>query len=314
MQITILDGHALNPGDLSWDELRDFGALTIYPYTVQEEVVSRSSSAQVIIINKVKMTHDILSQLPNLKMIVVSATGYDNVDIEACKNLDISVSNINGYSTESVAQHVLAMLLSHYNKIATYAQDVSNGRWAESEHFTFYDHSIPSIANAKIGVLGLGSIGSKVAEVMIAMGAEVYTTDHSSTTDNRIHKVSKDKFLSEVDVLTIHTPLTSDTKHTINATSLNLMKDDAILINTARGGHIHESELADHLKSNPSFTALLDVLSAEPPPSDHPLIGLSNCHITPHQAWASYSARTTLMGLMATAIKSYIDTGKGTIV
>lgn len=314
MKIVALDGYALNPGDLSWSPIEKFGSLTIHDRTEESDILNRSIDAELIITNKVKLTESLLGQLPKLKFIVVSATGYDNVDIEACKDLGISVSNIAGYSSESVTQHLFSVLLSHLSQAAKYESDVSEGRWSNCKDFTFYDHPISSLQNKKIAIVGLGNIGQQVLQVFLAFGCKVYSSDRSKKRIDNVSYLPWNELLGIVDVLTLHLPLNADTTNLIDSDALSLMKKDAILINTARGGHIHEKHLALHLKKHPQFTALLDVLSEEPPSVDHPLIGLENCHITPHQAWANYAARTKLMELMVEAIEYYNENQKGCLV
>lgn len=314
MKIVALDAFAMNPGDLSWSAIEAFGTLTLYDRTAKEDILERSLDADIVITNKVKLDREILSQLPNLKLIIVSATGYDNVEVDACKELGISVSNIVGYSSESVTQHVFSVLLSHLSRAAQYEQDVAKGRWNSCDDFTFYDHPISALNRMKIGIIGLGNIGHQVRKVFMAFGCEVYTWDRSSKREEQISYLPWNDLLSTIDVLTLHLPLNENTQHLINKESLALMKEDAILINTARGGHVHEVDLADHLRNNSKFTALLDVLSQEPPSDTNPLIGLPNCRITPHQAWAGFTARTKLMSLMAEAIVDFDNNGKGSLV
>ena len=313
MNIVALDGYAMNPGDLSWESIEAFGELKVYDRTPPDQIVDRAKDAEVIITNKVKLSKETLSNLPNLRFVIISATGYDNVDIAACKELGIAASNIAGYSSESVAQHVFSVLLSHLSRAAKYVDDVARGRWQSCEDFTFFDHPIPALNQKKIGIIGLGNIGMQVYQIFKAFGCEVYTWDKSSNRVDEVTYLPWEDMLAEVDVLTLHLPLNADTRHLINKESLSLMKDDAILINTARGGHIAEQNLADHLRAHPKFTALLDVLSAEPPTSGNPLIGLENCHITPHQAWAGYAARVKLLELMVIAIKDFINIKRGTL-
>lgn len=313
MNIIALDGYAMNPGDLSWSPIEAFGSLTVYDRTSKVDIVSRSLEAEVIITNKVKLSKDILSQLPKLKFVIISATGYNNVDVTACNELGIAVSNIVGYSSESVTQHLFSVLLSHMSQAAKYEQEVAKGRWTGCLDFTFFDHSIPSLNQKKIGIIGLGNIGKQVLDVFLAFGCDVYSWDRSASRIEGVSYLSWEELLADVDVLTLHLPLNADTEYMINFNSLSIMKEDAILINTARGGHIDEGDLANHLKANPRFIALLDVVSQEPPSDGNPLIGLPNCKITPHQAWAGFSARTKLMNLMVEAVEYFLVNHKGTL-
>lgn len=314
MKIIALDGYAMNPGDLSWSPIEIFGPLTVYDRTAVMNIVDKCQDAELIITNKVILSREVLSQLSNLKFVIVSATGYDNVDIKTCKELGIAVSNITGYSSESVTQHVFSVLLSHMSQASKYENDVAAERWQNCEDFTFFDHPIQALNKKKIGIIGLGNIGKQVFKVFSAFGCNIYTWDKSSSNVDGIHKLPWEELLMTVDILSLHLPLNNNTNSMINKYSLSLMKKDAILINTARGGHINELDLARHLFSYPKFTALLDVLSQEPPTDGNPLIGIPNCKITPHQAWAGYSARTNLMSLMVEAIKYFKYHGKGSLV
>ena len=313
MNIVALDGYAMNPGDLSWSPIEAFGTLKVYDRTKLEDIVSRSIGAEVIITNKVQLRKETLSQLPNLKLVIISATGYDNVDIETCKALGIAASNIAGYSSESVTQHVFSVLLSHLSQASKYEREVALGRWTSCEDFTFFDHPIPALHQKKIGIIGLGNIGQQVLGVFKAFACKVYSWDRSSNRIDGVDYLSWEKLLNTVDVLTLHIPLNEDTRFLINKESLAMMKDDAILINTARGGHIHEQDLADYLSIHPNFAALLDVLSQEPASSDNPLLDVPNCKITPHQAWAGYAAREKLMNLMVEALEHFKLNGKGSL-
>lgn len=313
MKIIALDGYAMNPGDLSWSPIEAFGSFQVYDRTAQEEIINRSLGADIVITNKVRLNKETLSQLPKLKLVIISATGYDNVDIAACKELGIAASNIGGYSSESVTQHVFSVLLSHLSQVAKYESEVYSGRWSDCEDFTFFDHPIPALHQKKIGIIGLGNIGQQVLKVFRAFGCEVYTWDQSSNKIEDVNHLPWQELLTTIDILTLHLPLNDDTKYLINSKSLKMMKEGAILVNTARGGHINEEDLADHLNANPRFTALLDVLTKEPAEKDNPLIGLANCKITPHQAWAGYAAREKLLQLMVDAIHYYKSNGKGSL-
>jgi len=313
MKIIALDGYAMNPGDLSWSPIEAFGTLKVHERTAEKDLISRSSEADVIITNKVKLNEETLGQLTNLKFIIISATGYDNVDVSACKELGIAVSNIAGYSSESVTQHVFSVLLSHLSQAAKYENEVALGRWNDCEDFTFFDHPIPALNRKKIGIIGLGNIGRQVLSVFLAFGCRVYSWDKSSKQLDGVEYLPWNDLLARVDILSLHLPLNQDTQFLINKETLKMMKKDGILINTARGGHIHEQDLANHLKTHPNFTALLDVLSQEPASSENPLIGIDNCKITPHQAWAGYAAREKLMLLMVEALEYYRLNNKGVL-
>lgn len=307
MKIVILDGYTLNPGDLDWAPIQALGEVTIYDRSTPEEVLDRGQGARFLLTNKVPLSREMMVQMPNLKYIGVMATGYNHIDLEAASELGITVTNVAGYSTNAVAQHTFALLLSLLNRVETHSELVHDGRWAASKDFTFRETPLLELAGKTLGLVGVGGIGQKVAEIGKAFGMEViaYRRNPHKTTDDFIQMVSLDDVFGASDVVSLHLPLSAETDQMVNARLLGLMKPTAYLINTARGGLIQEDALADALERGQIAGAGLDVLSTEPPAEDHPLIGARNCVITPHIAWSLKEARTRLVDLIAENILAY---------
>ena len=309
MKIVVLDGYALNPGDLSWDEMKLLGELEIYDRTSPEQVLERSIGAEALITNKTVLTSDHMDALPNLKYIGVLATGYNVVDINAAKEHKIVVTNIPAYSTQSVAQMVFAHLLNITQRVGYYSKENTNGRWAKNQDFCYWDTNLIELAGKKIGIVGFGNIGQATARIALAMDMKVlaYTSKNQADLPIGILKVDLDELFSASDVISLHCPLTPETKELVNTKRLNMMKKNAILINTGRGPLINEKDLADALNKESIAGAGLDVLSTEPPLADNPLLTAKNCFITPHIAWATYEARTRLMQIAIDNLKSYME-------
>lgn len=309
MKIVVLDGYALNPGDLSWDEMKLLGELEIYDRTSPEQVLERSIGAEALITNKTVLTSDHMDALPNLKYIGVLATGYNVVDINAAKEHNIVVTNIPAYSTQSVAQMVFAHLLNITQRVGYYSKENTNGRWAKNQDFCYWDTNLIELAGKKIGIVGFGNIGQATARIALAMDMKVlaYTSKNQADLPIGILKVDLDELFSASDVISLHCPLTPETKELVNTKRLNMMKKNAILINTGRGPLINEKDLADALNKESIAGAGLDVLSTEPPLADNPLLTAKNCFITPHIAWATYEARTRLMQIAIDNLKSYME-------
>lgn len=316
MKIVELDGYGLNPGDLSWDAISKLGEFKLYDRTSQEDVVSRAKDAEVILINKVNITDEIMAQLPKLKYIGVLATGYNVVDIEAASRRGVLVSNIPAYSTDSVAQMTFAHILNMVNRVEHYADLNRKGRWSNNPDFCYWDTPLMEISGKTIGVLGLGSIGSKVARIAQDFGMDVYayTSKSSSELPAGIQKTTIDGLLSVSDILTLHCPLTSETRELINKESLKKMKHGALLINTGRGQLVNELDVAEALNSGQLGGYGADVMCEEPPLADNPLFAQPNAFITPHVAWATIEARTRLMNILEENLKSYIDGSPKNIV
>jgi glycerate dehydrogenase len=306
MNIVFLDAGTLDFGDVDLGELEALGNIVLYDFTSQADAMSRVQHADILIVNKFKINADVLMQAPGLKYITVAATGYNNVDLSSTKEKNILVSNVKGYSTSSVAQHLFAALLAVQNRSEYYFNEVNNERWNLSLDFCFYDHSVEEIYGKTMGIAGYGAIGQSVAAIAAAFGMEVLVLEHKNINTKEKYKIVNFEYLMEhSDVLTLHLPLNEKTRSIISAENLYKMKKNAILINTGRGPLINEEELAQHLKENPEFKAILDVLIEEPPSRGNLLIGLPNCHITPHIAWASRQARQRLIHGLAHNIRSF---------
>ncbi|MFB9329649.1 D-2-hydroxyacid dehydrogenase [Paenibacillus aurantiacus] len=302
MNIVVLDGYTLNPGDLSWAPFEALGSLTVYDRTPQELVLERAKDADVVMTNKTALPSEMIAALPNLRYIGVLATGYNVVDVEAAAARGITVTNVPDYSTYSVAQLVFAFVLHHCHRVAEHDLAVRAGRWTAGPDFTFSLFPLQELYGKTIGIVGFGGIGRQVARVAAAFGMNVLV--HTRTPNlapewTAIRYVALEDLLREADFVTLHCPLTPQTSGLINQRTIGLMKRGAYLINTARGGHIVEADLAEALREGRIAGAGLDVLSTEPPPADHPLIGAPNCTITPHVAWATAEARGRLLHIAA---------------
>lgn len=307
MKIVVLDGYGLNPGDLSWDAVSQLGELTVYDRTSSEEVIERSANAEAILTNKTVITAEIMEALPDLKYIGVLATGYNVVNIDAAREKGIVVTNIPAYSTPSVAQMVFAHILNIAQQVQHHSEEVRKGRWTNNADFCFWDTPLIELREKKIGLVGLGHTGYNTARIAIGFGMQVtaYTSKSSLQLPPEIKKRTLDELFSECDIVSLHCPLTDETKELVNAERLRLMKPTAILINTGRGPLVNEQDLADALNAGKLYAAGLDVLSSEPPKADNPLLTARNCYITPHIAWASWEARTRLMDILVENIKAF---------
>ena len=307
MKIVVLDGYGLNPGDLSWDAVSQLGELTVYDRTSSEEVIERSAGAEAILTNKTVITAEIMEALPDLKYIGVLATGYNVVNIDAAREKGIVVTNIPAYSTPSVAQMVFAHILNIAQQVQHHSEEVRKGRWTNNADFCFWDTPLIELREKKIGLVGLGHTGFNTARIAIGFGMQVtaYTSKSSLQLPPEIKKRTLDELFSECDIVSLHCPLTDETKELVNAERLRLMKPTAILINTGRGPLVNEQDLADALNAGKLYAAGLDVLSSEPPKADNPLLTARNCYITPHIAWASWEARTRLMDILVENIKAF---------
>lgn len=307
--IIALDGHTLNPGDLSWEGIEALSNFEPFPRTDREKIIERAKSADVLIVNKLVLDRPILEQLPRLKYICVSATGYNNVDLDYCKEKNIPVSNVSGYSTPAVAQHVFALLFALTNQVEKYNQEVHQGVWSKQNDFAYWYQPIDEIYRKVMGIYGFGKIGKAVAKVALAYGMKVIVHRKNPQKDQieGIEYVSLDKLFSQSDVLSLHAPLTEENKGIISLLNLAKMKPTAYLINTARGGLVNELALSNALEKKRIAGAGLDVLSSEPPPPDHILLGLENCIITPHQAWASLAARKRLLNEVVKNVEGFLN-------
>jgi glycerate dehydrogenase len=298
MNIVVLDGYTANPGDLSWDEFHQLGDCTVHDRTPEAQVVERARDAEVVLTNKSILSRVAITALLRLRYIGVLATGYNVVDTVAAREHGIPVCNVPEYSTPDVAQVVFALLLELTHHVGHHAQAVRDGRWTVSKDFCFWDFPLVELKGLTLGIVGHGRIGKAVAEIARAFGMRVLTCGRGGDLDT---------LLRESDVVTLHCPLTPETKQFINAARLAQMKPSAFLINTSRGGVINEADLADALNNGRLAGAGLDVLSTEPPAADNPLLRAKNCIITPHIAWAARNARIRLLQIAAANIRAWLD-------
>lgn len=310
MKIVVLDGYTLNPGDLSWQGLQQLGEVVVHDRTDAGMVAERAAGAEIIFTNKTPVGKDVLSQLPGLKFIGVLATGYNVVDTEAAKAKGIIVSNVPGYGTDSVVQLTFALLLELCLRVQRHSDAVMAGRWAASPDFCFWDYPLTELAHKTIGIIGFGSIGQQVGDVATAFGMNIIATSRTRT--NQQHRknfrwVEMPELLAQSDVVSIHCPLTPETKGLINKNNLQLMKKTAFLLNTSRGPVIVDEDLAAALNNEVIAGAGIDVLSVEPPAKDNPLFGAKNCIITPHIAWATKEARARLMDITISNLAAFIS-------
>ncbi|GAA4320537.1 D-2-hydroxyacid dehydrogenase [Compostibacter hankyongensis] len=308
MKIVVLDGHTLNPGDLSWDELQQLGELEVYDRTAPEEVVGRSRGADVLLTNKARVTGEHIRELSGLKYIGLLATGYDNVDIQAARELQIPVTNVPAYSTDSVAQLTFALILELTHGAGARAAAVREGAWSRSADFCFGHEGLTELSGKTLGLVGFGQIGQAVARIGRAFGMEVTAVVRSPEkyAGAEVRFTGLEACFAEADFVSLHCPLTAENKGMVNAGRIGLMKTSACLINTSRGGLIHEADLAAALNSGRIAGAAVDVLSAEPPAAGNPLLSAANCIVTPHIAWATQEARKRLMSRAAENVKAFL--------
>ena len=309
MKIVILDSYSANPGDLSWEALENLGQLTAYDRTKPSETVARAAEADIVLTNKVVISKEVIAQLPQLKYIGVLATGYNVVDVEAAHARGIVVTNVPAYSTESVAQMVFAHLLTVTNRTEHYAIQNRNGRWTANPDFCYWDFPHQELAGKTFGIVGLGHIGQRVAQIAqaFAMKVKALTSKAPETLPAGIEKATIEELLATSDVLSLHCPLTDSTRHMINAAALQLMKPSAILINTGRGSLIDDQAVADALAEGRLAAFCADVLTEEPPKADNPLLGQPNAFITPHIAWASTEARIRLLRVATDNVQAFLN-------
>lgn len=309
MKIVVLDGYTLNPGDLSWDGLRALGELAVHDRTSPELVLERCEGADAVLTNKVVLDSGTLKSLEELKYIGVTATGFNVVDMEAAEDEGVVVTNVPAYSTRSVAQFVLALLLELCHHVGDHSRAVRSGRWTDSPDFTFRDYPLVELAGLKMGIVGYGDIGREVARASEALGMEVLI--HTRTPDPDRYPeavfVDLDTLFTDCDVVTFHCPLTPQTEGMVNDRRLGLMKETAFVINASRGPVVDEQALAEALNRGRIAGAAVDVLSTEPPSAANPLLTAKNCVITPHIAWATMAARQRLMDTVTGNVKSWIE-------
>ncbi len=308
IKIVVLDGYAANPGDISWEPLQALGSLTVYDRTAPADVVARCADADAVLTNKVVIDRRVISQLPRLRYVGVLATGYNVVDVDAARERGIVVTNIPAYSTDSVAQLTFAHILNVTNRVDHYARQNRQGRWSSNPDFVYWDTPLIELSGKTLGIVGLGSIGMKVALIARLFGMDVFamTSKNSSDLPQGIQKTTFEGLLAVSDVLSLHCPLTPATRHLIDGRALAMMKPGAILINTGRGPLVDEQAVADALQRGQLLGYGADVMSQEPPAADNPLLSCRNAFLTPHIAWATAEARQRLMLIAVDNLQAFI--------
>ncbi|MDD6646463.1 MAG: D-2-hydroxyacid dehydrogenase [Firmicutes bacterium] len=296
MDIVIFDGYTINPGDLSWEKLDNMcDKLTVFDATPMDKALSRIGDSEILMTSKCPITREFMEKCPNLRYIGCTATGYNNIDVSAAADLGIAVTNVPAYSTDAVAQHTIALMLELTNNVGLHNQSVQNGQWAQSDYFCYWEKPIMLLAGKSLGIIGYGAIGKKVAEIARAFGmtVNVFSQDPEAAMKS--------------DFVSLHCPLTTENEKMVNSEFLVNMKPGAVLINTARGRLVDERALADALKSGFLGGAAVDVLSDEPASENCPLIGLDNCIITPHIAWAPKEMRQLVIDRLAENLQAWLD-------
>ena len=298
MNIVIFDGYTINPGDLSWDKLDALcDKLTVFDSTSEDKALSRLTGNEILMTSKCPITRELMENSPQLKYIGCTATGYNNIDVEAAADLGIAVTNIPAYSTAAVAQHTIALMLELSNHVGLHNASVQDGQWSDNEYFCYWKKSVTLLTGKSLGIIGYGAIGKRVAQIARALGMEIniFSQDPAGAMKS--------------DFVSLHCPLTRENRHMVNTEFLVNMKPGAILINTARGGLVDERALADAIKAGFIAGAALDVLEQEPPAKDCPLIGLDNCIITPHIAWSPKEMRQAVIDILAENLESWLTGG-----
>lgn len=303
MKIVILEGHAVNPGDLSWDILKNYGDLTIYDRTDPKDAVSRIGDAEIVLINKTPVTAELLDACPSVKLICVQATGYNVVDCSAAKERGVLVCNVPDYSTNAVAQFTFSLLLELCNRVGHHDKTVHDGKWSGGTDFCYWDTPQMELAGKTLGIIGYGHIGKAVGKIAEAFGMNVLACSRT----NKPGCVDLDTVLSQADIITLHCPLTEENKGMINAFAIEKMKHGAILLNTARGPLLDEAAVADALRSGKLRGAAMDVVSKEPIVPKNPLLAAPNCIITPHMAWAPLESRQRIIDCTVRSIEGYLN-------
>jgi len=309
MKIVVLDGYTLNPGDLSWEAFKSLGELVIFDRTPADKVAEHIGDAEIVLTNKTPITKETLDACSQVKYIGVLATGYNVVDVDAAKEKGIPVTNIPTYGTAAVAQFTIALLLEICHNVGAHNQAVQDGRWASCADFCFWEHPLTELEGKTIGFIGFGRIGQATAKIASAMGLNVLACDTSESSKKTqiAEYLPLEELLTRADIISLHCPLLPSTEGIINKDSISRMKDNVIILNTARGPLIVEQDLADALNSGKVSAAGLDVMSVEPVKSDNPLLKAKNCYITPHIAWATGESRKRLMGIAVSNLEAFIS-------
>jgi len=307
VKITVLDGYTLNPGDLSWDDLKSLGDVQIYDRTPASQIVERALDAQIVLTNKAELKRESIGRLLALKYIGILATGTNVADLAAARAAGIIVTNVPAYGTSSVAQATIALLLELTNRVGHHSHSVRDGNWSRNPDWCFWERPLVELAGLTMGIVGIGRIGRAVAQIAAAFGMKVIaSTRTSKSLSGDVETVDLETLFRTSDVISLHCPLTPQTERLINAERLSWMRPGAILLNTSRGGLLDEDAVAEALNSGRLAGAGLDVLSKEPPPPDHPLVRAKNCIITPHHAWATRAARERLMKVAVQNVRAFL--------
>lgn len=308
MNIVFLDGFTLNPGDISWDAFRQFGNFTVYDRTASDEVVTRGADADILIVNKTRLTEDHFSSLPRLKLVCVAATGYDVVDVRAARRHGIPVCNAANYGSRAVAQMVLALILEVTNRVGEYAAANRTGMWSKSKDFCCWNQPLTELTDKRIAIVGFGNIGKQVACLLRPFGVQLYAVSSKSqdSLPEDILKISLEEAFSTCDIVSLNCPLTSENKEFVNARLLEHTRQGLILINTARGRLIDEEAVAQALREKRLGAYCCDVLSQEPPRPDNPILSAPNTWVTPHVAWATAEARQRIISIIEGNIKAFL--------
>ena len=305
MKITVLDTCTVTNGDVSLDELKTLGDVRFFDTVEPDKIADTIGDSDGVICNKAKITDAIMDKCKNLRYIGLFATGYNNIDTAAASRRAITVCNVPGYSTDSVAQQVFAMILHFATSADLYSASVMRGDWVRSKTFSYFAYPLTELAGKTLGIFGFGTIGKKVAAIGMAFGMKILATAHKPTSYTNVEFVEKDELFARADYLTLHCPLTEETRGVVNERTLSLMKPTAILINTARGGCVEEKALCAALNGGKIAGAGIDVLDAEPMTDGHPYLSAKNIFITPHVAWGSYEARVRLITLVSENVRAF---------
>lgn len=309
LKIVVLDGHAANPGDLSWEPFKEFGDVTLYERTNPDEMIERAKDADAVLVNKLTFNEAVMKQLPKLKYIGILATGTNTVDTLAAAKHGITVTNIPAYSTDSVAQLTFAHILNVINRVDKYADDVRKGRWSMTPDFCYWDGKVHELSSLTMGIVGLGNIGQKVAQIALAFGMNIYAFTSKAVNDLPlgVQKSTLNGLFNSCDIITLHCPLTPETRGMINKQTLAMMRPETIIVNTARGPLVNEVDMAEALTNGTIAAYATDVMSKEPPQKDNPLFGCNNAFITPHLAWGTIEARERLMQIALANVRAFVN-------
>ncbi len=309
LNAVILDGYTENPGDLNWDYLESVFYLTVYDRTPPELIIERAKNAEVVIVNKVAITREVLKELPKLQFVATLATGFNQLDTVALRERNIPVSNIPSYSTSAVAQTVFSFILEFTNRISHYTDSVKNGEWSDCKDFCYWNTPLNELSGKTLGIIGFGKIGRRVSEIALAfnMNVLVYTPSGKKEADERVKFTTLEEVQKNSNYITLHCPLTDKTNGLVNKDFINNMKNGAALINTARGAVINEKDVADALNNGKLSYFGADVLSTEPPKKSNPLLSAKNTFITPHIAWAAYETRLRLLEILNDNVKAFLE-------